>query len=119
MTFCFDIDGVVMTRVPGNDYRLATPVGAAVDLVNALFAAGHRIVLHTARGSLTGIDWRETTIAQLRAAGVRYHEVLFGKPAADFYIDDRAMPLDALAELFRMGVIGAGSDQPASSENQR
>ena len=119
MTFCFDIDGVVMTRVSGNDYRLATPVTATIGLVNALFDAGHRIVLHTARGSLSGIDWREMTVAQLVAAGVKYHDLLFNKPAADFYIDDRAMPLDALAELLRMGVIGVAADRSASSETEQ
>jgi hypothetical protein len=115
VTFCFDIDGVILTRVPGNDYLLSAPIPGTIALVNALFDCGHTIVLHTARGSLSGIDWTDVTVSQLQTAGVKYHQLLFGKPAADFYIDDRAMPLDALAELVRMGAIGTnGAGSPAT-----
>jgi CMP-N,N'-diacetyllegionaminic acid synthase len=98
-TFCFDLDGVIATIVPNNDYTLAAPIAETVSLINRLFDAGHTIILHTARGSLTGIDWRSVTIQQLDAWGVRYHKVQFGKPAADFYIDDKLISVADLSAL--------------------
>jgi CMP-N,N'-diacetyllegionaminic acid synthase len=96
LTFCFDLDGVIAALVPDNNYSKATPIESSVHLVNRLFQGGHRIVIFTARGSLTGIDWTSITEAQLSAWGVKYHELRFGKPAADVYIDDKSSSLAAL-----------------------
>jgi hypothetical protein len=89
MTYCFDIDGTLCTQTNG-DYEGALPFSDRVDVVNELFHAGHTIKLYTARGSTTGIDWREFTARQLHSWGVFYHELIMGKPEADIYIDDRA-----------------------------
>lgn len=97
--FCFDIDGVIANLVPDNDYRQAAPRSSGVEAVNFLFEQGHRIILFTARGSVTGIDWREVTREQMQTWGVKYHELLFGKPAADYYVDDKAATLDDLNRL--------------------
>jgi hypothetical protein len=43
----------------------------------------------TARGTVTGIDWRELTESQLDSWGVKYHSLIFGKPAYDLFIDDK------------------------------
>lgn len=92
-----DIDGVVCTIAPENDYRLAASQQAVIAAINACYDAGHQIILYTARGTVTGIDWEAVTRDQLAAWGVRYHELRFGKPAADFYIDDKALtPTDFL-----------------------
>ena len=90
MTYCLDIDGTLCTTAAA-DYETAVPIPEAVAAVNTLYDAGNRVILLTARGSVTGIDWRELTERQLREWGVRYHELFFGKPAADIYIDDRAI----------------------------
>ena len=42
---------------------------------------------------MTGIDWREATEQQLAKWGLHYHRLVFGKPAADYYIDDRMLPM--------------------------
>jgi N-acetylneuraminate synthase len=88
--FCFDIDGVLCTNTWG-EYESAEPLRDAIAQVNQLHAAGHRIILATARGSQTGIDWRDLTEQQLARWGVAYHELWMNKPAADVYIDDRAV----------------------------
>ena len=93
-TFCFDLDGTLCTNTWG-DYESARPFPWAIERVNALARAGHRILVFTARGGTTGIDWRERTEAQLRAWGVRYDELIFGKPTADVYVDDRTVHVDA------------------------
>jgi CMP-N-acetylneuraminic acid synthetase len=96
-TFVFDIDGVVATLVPSLDYALAKPNLEMIRAINFLHGQGHRIVLFTARGSKTGQDWKDLTRRQMANWGVEHDELLFGKPAADYYVDDKALHvLDAL-----------------------
>lgn len=95
--FCVDIDGVIASLTPGNDYRRAEPLTDNIARINRLHAAGNRIVLFTARGSTTGLDWRVETEAQLQRWGVAHDELHLGKPAADYYVDDRALGLGDLA----------------------
>ena len=90
MIYCFDIDGTICTKTEG-DYERAEPYHEAISRVNALYDAGHRIILYTARGSTTGIDWRRLTEQQLQTWRVRYHELRFGKPKADIFVDDKAI----------------------------
>ncbi|MCU0355710.1 MAG: acylneuraminate cytidylyltransferase family protein [Cytophagales bacterium] len=102
-TFCFDIDGVIATLTPDNDYTRAECNRSMAAVVNALYDAGNEIILFTARGTKTGIDWAETTREQMQRWGVKYHELRFGKPAADYYIDDRMLSFDAVANLVVSG----------------
>lgn len=92
---CFDIDGVLASLTPGNDYSKAMPIQNNIDILNELYPHNH-IVLFTARGSETGIDWKEVTQNQMNAWGVKYHELRFGKPGADMFIDDRAVNINDL-----------------------
>jgi hypothetical protein len=98
-TFVFDIDGVVASITVANDYRQAEPLRANITRINRLFDAGNRIILLTARGYVTKIDWTEETRRQLAEWGVRHHELHFGKPAADYYVDDKMLSLAELAAL--------------------
>lgn len=98
-SFCFDIDGVIATIVSGNEYGKSRPYAKMINHINALYDRGHHIIINTARGSKTGIDWKKTTHRQLVDWGVRYHELHFGKPAADYYVDDRMLPLDKVSSL--------------------
>jgi CMP-N,N'-diacetyllegionaminic acid synthase len=97
--FCFDIDGVIATIVPDNNYERCEPIKETIKIINELYGRGHRLVLHTARGSATGIDWSATTKKHLHSWGVKYHSLVFGKPAADYYIDDKAVPVEQLQLL--------------------
>ena len=92
LTYCFDVDGTLCTNTYG-EYEKAEPLAEMISQINALRAHGHRIILFTARGTTTGINWRQTTERQLEVWGVSYDELLFGKPQADIYIDDRGMSL--------------------------
>jgi CMP-N,N'-diacetyllegionaminic acid synthase len=93
LTYCVDIDGVLCTNTWGA-YERAEPLAEAIAAVTTLHRAGHRIVLFTARGTTTGIDWRDLTERQMREWGVAYDELHLGKPNADVYIDDRAVHVD-------------------------
>jgi hypothetical protein len=88
--YCFDIDGTICTNTFGN-YAAAEPMSTAVLALQDLHSRGHRITLFTARGTGTGIDWREVTEAQLAEWGVPYDSLVFGKPEADVFVDDRAV----------------------------
>lgn len=87
--FVFDIDGVIAKLSPNNDYNLSEPNDVMIDRVNQLYDSGNYIVLFTARGYVTGIDWYDTTEKQLKSWGVKYHEFYVGKPNADYYVDDK------------------------------
>jgi hypothetical protein len=98
-TFCFDVDGVIATLVEGNHYSLAQPRKEMINAINQLYEIGHKIILFTARGSATGIDWTKITQEQMTTWGVKYHELRFGKPAADYYIDDRMLDVADVLHL--------------------
>lgn len=93
-TFVFDIDGVIAHLSPYNQYDLAEPNREVIRKINKLYKDGHHIVLFTARGSKTGINWREITEKQMEKWQVNYHELHFNKPFADYYIDDRLISIN-------------------------
>lgn len=97
--FVFDIDGVIAQKNAGLNYGDANPNLPMIEVINKLFDNGNEIVLFTARGYKTGIDWTEVTNKQLKDWGVKHHRLMFGKPDADFYIDDKMMSMDVLYSL--------------------
>ena len=88
--YCFDLDGTLCTNTEG-EYVTAQPFADRIEKVNELFDNGDHILIYTARGTATGIDWRPLTEEQLARWGLRYHELRLGKPFAHIYIDDRGM----------------------------
>ena len=88
-TYCIDIDGTICS-ISVKDYSYAEPYLERIKQINSLYDEGNTIIIFTARGSLTGINHEELTLKQLKTWGVSYHKILFGKPAADYYIDDKA-----------------------------
>ena len=97
--FVFDIDGVIAKLQEENDYGRSEPNQAMIKVVNELYDRGNYIILHTARGYVTGIDWKGITIRQLKEWGVKHHELHFGKPNADYYIDDKMLDMNKLQEI--------------------
>lgn len=98
--FVFDIDGVIAKQDGNGNYALAEPNISMINIINKLYDMGNYIVLFTARGYVTGIDWTFVTKEQMTKWGLRYHELHFGKPNADYYVDDRMMPIDFLYKHF-------------------
>ena len=90
MNYCFDIDGTICTNTNG-DYEKAKPFIDRIKIVNKLYIEGNKIIMFTARGSTTNLDWTELTKQQLKEWGVKYHELIFGKPEADMFIDDKGI----------------------------
>ena len=91
MNIYVDIDETICTTPDSRDYRDSQPLTANIRRINGLFEQGHTITYWTARGTMTGIDWREVTEGQFEKWGVKYHALLFGKPAYDLYVDDKSI----------------------------
>jgi dTDP-glucose 4,6-dehydratase len=89
MIYCFDIDGTICDSKDG--YHKAKPYPEIIDFINELYYKGHTIKIYTARGKATNMNWELFTLEQLFRWGVNYHEITFNKPAADIYIDDKAV----------------------------
>jgi len=88
--YLIDIDGVICDDRRG-DYIHAEPNYTNIKKINKLYDEGNFIRIFTGRGSGTGIDWAELTTNQLKEWGVKYHEIVFGKPVCDVIIDDKAI----------------------------
>ena len=74
-------------------YLEATPIPYMIDQVNRLYDEGNYIIIMTARGRGSGIDWTDLTLEQLKRWGIKYHEFepMFHKPNADIFIDDKGI----------------------------
>lgn len=94
MKYVIDIDGTICSQE--KDYSKAQPFLDRIEKINNLYDNGHYVVYFTARGTETGIDWREVTENQFKEWNVKYHELIFGKPSADYYIDDRMEDIECL-----------------------
>jgi hypothetical protein len=91
MTYCFDLDGTLCSNTNGK-YDLAIPFLDRIDVVNKLYDEGNTILIDTARGSTTKIDWVDLTKKQLMDWNVKHHELRVGvKFTADLYIDDKSI----------------------------
>ncbi len=98
--FVFDIDGVIAQLEKTNNYAQSQPNERMIGIINRLYELGNEIILHTARGYVTGIDWKDITEQQLKLWGLKYHELHFGKPNADYYVDDKLLEIDKLYDMF-------------------
>jgi len=96
-TFCFDVDGTICTQTK-SDYENAQPIQPMIDKINKLYYEGNIIVIHTARGQSSGVDWEAFTVRQLRGWKVKFHSFYYGKPSADYYIDDKAVSISDFLE---------------------
>ena len=98
MIYVFDIDGTICTNTNG-EYSASEPLKERIDIVNGLYEKGHTIIMLTARGMSRskGVQekadslMRQITESQLKKWGVKFHQLYFGKPFGDYYIDDKAI----------------------------
>jgi len=90
MKIVIEIDGVICTDTDG-EYEDAEPIRKNILAVNRLHDAGNLITFFTSRGYESGKDWRDFTEDQLIKWKVQYDGLEFGKPEADYYIDDKSL----------------------------
>ena len=97
-TYVFDIDGTLCTNTNG-EYEKAMPIANRIEKVNQLYDDGNTIILFTARGmgrtegnSNAAIRmFFDMTLDQVTNWKIKFHRLILGKPAGDFYIDDKGM----------------------------
>jgi hypothetical protein len=89
MVIYVDIDETICTKSEDLNYANAKPIRERIERINKLFDQGNTIIYWTARGTVTKVDWREVTEKQFKDWGVKYHDLKFGKPAYDLFIDDK------------------------------
>jgi capsule biosynthesis phosphatase len=95
--FCFDLDNTLVTypKTQG-DYSTVDPIHKNIEYLRFLKESGHHIIIYTARrmkthgGNVGSIiaDIGKVTLDTLLKFKIPYDELFFGKPYADFYIDD-------------------------------
>lgn len=100
MRVCFDLDNTLVTypQIPG-DYSTVNPIYNMIDLARKMKEEGHTIIIYTARRMETHKnnvgavirDIGRVTFDTLDKFDIPYDELIFGKPIADIYIDDRAI----------------------------
>ena len=123
MKICIDIDGVLCElRQPEQTYAAVRPLPGAVEKMQALKAAGHYLILCTARHMATcnsnvGLvvaRQGKTLLDWLGENQIPYDELWFGKPHADVYLDDNAHRFTGWSEI-----AGDGSNLPVSHEKSK
>ena len=67
------------------------PVAANVAVARWARSAGHTVIIHTSRIASDRDDVCRLTLDTLRTLDIPYDELIFGKPLADVYFDDRAV----------------------------
>jgi hypothetical protein len=101
-TYVFDIDGTIckkLCELNGEDYMDAEPMTSRIDKVNKLYEEGNTIIYQTARGmgrydnnpAKAIQEFYAKTERQLASWSAKYHLLVLGKPAADFYVDDKGV----------------------------
>lgn len=97
---CFDLDNTLVTFPKiDKDYTSVEPIEENINLLRNLKNMGHTIIIYTARrmkthkGNVGKIiqDVGKITVDTLEKFKIPYDELYFGKPNANFYIDDLAV----------------------------
>lgn len=110
--YCFDLDDTICrprhnAHNSHEKYAQADPNPEIIERVRAIHKSGHTVIIHTARrmlthkGDLAKIenDVGEITRSWLFRHSVPYDQLIFGKPYADYYIDDKAVLPQELAGI--------------------
>jgi capsule biosynthesis phosphatase len=103
MRICIDMDGTICEiRKPDELYIDVLPKQGAIEALKKLKAEGHYIIIHTSRhmkacnNNIGEIIAKQAPVFHewFKKWGIEYDELLFGKPLADVYIDDRGLQFE-------------------------
>ncbi len=84
MRIAVDLDGTITNEVEGWDYAKRTPNRKVIEHINHWYDEGHFITLWSARMKKD----RKVTVAWLKEHGVKYNDLVLGKPRFDLYVGD-------------------------------
>lgn len=92
---CFDLDNVICTTKK-NYYNDSKPKKKVIKFINSLYDKNYTIKIFTARfmgrfnsKSIAEKKGYNLTKKQLEKWGLKFDELIFGKPAYDIFIDDK------------------------------
>ena len=92
-----DIDETICFYDGDRIYENAIPSKENIDKINKLYDDGWEVTYYTARGSLSGDNYKNLTRIQLNSWGCKYDYLSVGeKPLYDLIIDDRAKRIEEL-----------------------
>lgn len=118
---CFDLDNTLITHPTiSGDYTSVLPIQRNIDFLKFLKQLGHTVIIYTARrmkthkGNVGAIiaDIGKITLNTLDKFSIPYDEIHFGKPYAQFYIDDLAVNANSSLDK-ALGIYNADA-QPRS-----
>jgi len=93
-----DLDNT-LCRTEKGDYTNSLPILERIEYFNSLREQGNTIVIWTARGSKSGVDYEEFTKKQLYDWNVLYDTLLMKKPDYDVYYDDKSFNIDSFLPI--------------------
>ena len=108
MRLVIDLDGTICElKKEGQTYADVQILPGALERLNELKAAGHYIIIQTARNMATQEsnlgkvmkNVGKTTLDWLEKHNVPYDEIYFGKPNGHIYIDDRAFRFNGWSDI--------------------
>lgn len=97
MLLAIDFDGVIHDyKNPVEGRRMGEPINGAKESLQGLKAIGHELVIHTVKASTLGgmkavIDW-------MNYYEIPFDFVVYTKPNADVFIDDKAIRFNDWAQ---------------------
>tara|TARA_B100000131_G_C18121591_1_gene613106 strand:- start:4144 stop:4476 length:333 start_codon:yes stop_codon:yes gene_type:complete len=102
MRFVIDIDDTISEWDWDRDYLNFVPKPDTINKINELYDNGHYIILFTARGMMSAKGNLDDINNRIRPPleqwlinnNVKHHELIMGKPAGDYYIDDKNLTID-------------------------
>ncbi len=117
MRWVFDLDQTLVT-LPKivNDYKSSEPIMKTINFLRFLYNNDHYIIIHTARhmlsckGDVKMIEDKigDITRIRLKELDIPYHELIFGKPYGDIYIDDKSTNPNHWTDKWITSSIGFG-----------
>lgn len=120
MRIAIDLDGTICPiKQDGQSYADLEPLPGAAERIRELRAAGHYIIIVTARNMATcesnlGKVMKnigKITLDWLEQQGIEYDEIYFGKPNAHVYVDDRAVRFVSWDELTERELLHASRER--------
>jgi hypothetical protein len=101
---CFDLDKVICTNITYKktnliNYKTSKPIKKSIKVINDLYSRGYKINIFTSRGmtrfkgnlNLINKNLKNLTILQLKKWKLNFHNLYFGKPYYDLFIDDKSL----------------------------
>jgi glycerol-3-phosphate cytidylyltransferase len=117
--FCFDLDETLCNTI-NKDYGNSTPILKMIEKVNHLYSNGNIIKIYTARGmgkfegdvSKVYNAYYNLTKNLIDSWGLKYHELILGKPSFDYFIDDKNMTIEEFKKAInpKIGFIAGAFD---------